>query len=243
MGRACRQFRRRQVPPSGLRGRPSGAPVRWRGKAAQDAGSPVQRHRPGVRCEGQAHCRLALQRRQPLVRRRQDRQSAPTGMEGQPHRDRHQPGRRVRGDRHAGERAARLAPDRRAAHADERLSGQDAGDEFHPQRQVAGHLRRRRHRAVAVLWRRADEQGADRTRRRRWRHLHAGRREPAAGCGGGRLLGRAGGAGRHRRRPHPAGLRPGRGPVSALTWSADGAHLAFGTETGFAALVNFSRPD
>ena len=36
---------------------------------------------------------------------------------------------------------------------------------------------------------------------------------------------------------------PGRGPVSALTWSADGAHLAFGTETGFAALVNFSRPD
>jgi WD40 repeat protein len=34
---------------------------------------------------------------------------------------------------------------------------------------------------------------------------------------------------------------PGRGPVSALAWSADGAHLAFGTETGFAALVDFSR--
>ena len=34
---------------------------------------------------------------------------------------------------------------------------------------------------------------------------------------------------------------PGRGPVSALAWSADGARLAFGTETGFAALVDFSR--
>ena len=33
----------------------------------------------------------------------------------------------------------------------------------------------------------------------------------------------------------------GRGPVSALAWSADGAHLAFGTETGFAALVDFSQ--
>jgi len=34
---------------------------------------------------------------------------------------------------------------------------------------------------------------------------------------------------------------PGRGPVSALAWSADGAHLAFGSETGFAALVDFSQ--
>ncbi len=34
---------------------------------------------------------------------------------------------------------------------------------------------------------------------------------------------------------------PGRGPVSALAWSPDGAYLAFGTETGFAALVDFSR--
>ncbi len=35
---------------------------------------------------------------------------------------------------------------------------------------------------------------------------------------------------------------PGRGAVSALAWSgADGAHLAFGTETGFAALVDFSQ--
>ena len=33
---------------------------------------------------------------------------------------------------------------------------------------------------------------------------------------------------------------PGRGPVSALAWSADGSHLAFGTETGFAALVDLS---
>jgi WD40 repeat protein len=34
---------------------------------------------------------------------------------------------------------------------------------------------------------------------------------------------------------------PGRGPVSALAWSADGAQLAFGTESGFAALVDFSK--
>jgi len=34
---------------------------------------------------------------------------------------------------------------------------------------------------------------------------------------------------------------PGRGPVSALAWSADGAHLALGTEGGFAALVDFSK--
>jgi WD40 repeat protein len=34
---------------------------------------------------------------------------------------------------------------------------------------------------------------------------------------------------------------PGRGPVSALAWSGDGEHLAFGTESGFAALVDFSK--
>ncbi len=34
---------------------------------------------------------------------------------------------------------------------------------------------------------------------------------------------------------------PGRGPVSALAWSADGSRLAFGTETGFAAVVDFSK--
>jgi WD40 repeat protein len=33
---------------------------------------------------------------------------------------------------------------------------------------------------------------------------------------------------------------PGRGPVSALAWNATGSHLAIGTETGFAALVNFA---
>jgi WD40 repeat protein len=35
--------------------------------------------------------------------------------------------------------------------------------------------------------------------------------------------------------------RPAHGAVSALAWSTDGARLAFGTETGFAALVDFSR--
>ncbi len=33
----------------------------------------------------------------------------------------------------------------------------------------------------------------------------------------------------------------GRGPVSAMAWSADGSRLAFGTETGFAAVVDFSK--
>lgn len=34
---------------------------------------------------------------------------------------------------------------------------------------------------------------------------------------------------------------PGRGAVSALAWSGDGARLAFGTETGFAAVVDLSK--
>jgi WD40 repeat protein len=34
---------------------------------------------------------------------------------------------------------------------------------------------------------------------------------------------------------------PGRGPVSALAWSPDGTRLAFGTEQGFAALVDLSK--
>jgi WD40 repeat protein len=34
---------------------------------------------------------------------------------------------------------------------------------------------------------------------------------------------------------------PGHGPITALAWDASGATLAFGTETGFAALVDFSR--
>lgn len=34
---------------------------------------------------------------------------------------------------------------------------------------------------------------------------------------------------------------PGRGSVSALAWSPDGTHLAFGAETGFAAIVDFTK--
>ncbi len=34
---------------------------------------------------------------------------------------------------------------------------------------------------------------------------------------------------------------PGRGPISALTWSPDGSQLALGTETGFAAVVDLSK--
>jgi WD40 repeat protein len=35
---------------------------------------------------------------------------------------------------------------------------------------------------------------------------------------------------------------PGRGAVSTLAWSDDGGHLAFGTETGFAAMIDVSKP-
>ncbi len=34
---------------------------------------------------------------------------------------------------------------------------------------------------------------------------------------------------------------PGRGSVSALAWSPDGTWLGFGTDTGFAALIDFSK--
>ncbi len=34
---------------------------------------------------------------------------------------------------------------------------------------------------------------------------------------------------------------PDHGPISALAWSADGTQLAVGTETGFAALVDFAK--
>jgi WD40 repeat protein len=33
---------------------------------------------------------------------------------------------------------------------------------------------------------------------------------------------------------------PGRGAITALSWNASGSHLAFGTEDGFAAVVDFS---
>jgi WD40 repeat protein len=34
---------------------------------------------------------------------------------------------------------------------------------------------------------------------------------------------------------------PGRGAITALAWNASGSHLALGTESGFAALVDFSK--
>jgi len=34
---------------------------------------------------------------------------------------------------------------------------------------------------------------------------------------------------------------PEHGPVSALTWSPDGAFMAIGTETGYAAILDFSK--
>ena len=35
---------------------------------------------------------------------------------------------------------------------------------------------------------------------------------------------------------------PGHGPVSALTWNADGTKLAVGTEDGYAAVIDFAAP-
>lgn len=37
--------------------------------------------------------------------------------------------------------------------------------------------------------------------------------------------------------------RPGRGKVTALAWSGPGAHLAFGTESGFCAVVDLGRKE
>ena len=34
---------------------------------------------------------------------------------------------------------------------------------------------------------------------------------------------------------------PDHGPISALAWSADGTQLAVGSETGFAALIDFAK--
>ena len=39
----------------------------------------------------------------------------------------------------------------------------------------------------------------------------------------------------------PVAMPAGHGPVTALAWSADGSKLAFGTETGFAALVDLAK--
>ena len=36
---------------------------------------------------------------------------------------------------------------------------------------------------------------------------------------------------------------PGRGAISALAWNSSGSHLAFGTEDGFAAIVDFSKQE
>ncbi len=79
--------------------------------------------------------------------------------------DRDPSGRRRRGDRDAGERAARLAPVGQPAHAHERLSRENRIAVFHAQRQVAGDQRCRFDGALAVLRWWPDGQGADRARR------------------------------------------------------------------------------
>ena len=56
------------------------------GEKLKELRIPSTRHRPRLRCQGQARRRLALQRRDAVVRRRQDGHAAQAGMEGQPHR-------------------------------------------------------------------------------------------------------------------------------------------------------------
>ena len=91
----------------------------------KELAAPVLGHRLAFDARGKRVGGSALQRRLAVVRRGQGGQPAQAGMEGQPHRDRHSSGRRRRGDRDAGERAARLAPVRQPAPAHERLSRED----------------------------------------------------------------------------------------------------------------------
>ena len=75
-------------------------------------------------------------------------------------------------------------------------------------------------------------------------HLHPGRGASAAGDGRGRLRRRACGAGGRQLVAHPAGRAAGaRADVSALAWSPDGSQLAFGTEKGFAAIIDLTKRD
>jgi hypothetical protein len=79
----------------------------------------------------------------------------------------------------AGERPAWLAPGRWPAHAHVRLPVEDAFAELHRARPVAGDERRRQRRHLALLRRRPDGQGADRTGGRRRRAVQR-RRLPSA---------------------------------------------------------------
>ena len=198
--------RRRRADRLRRRARDAPAVRRWRAPAQLRAS--LDRHRDRLRHARQAARRLALQRRVALVHRLEGRRAATAGVEGQPYRRRDPPCRRRGGDGDAGERAARLAARRRAAHADERLPGQAAHRRLHPERAVARLLGRGRGGAVAVLRRRPDGQGADRTRAGRG-DLHPGGLPPEAGDGRRRFRGRAGGAGRHRHRPGAAGAGGG----------------------------------
>lgn len=241
MGGACGELRHR--PRQGADRRqpgPQRAPVR-RGRAqGEGMAPPVHRHRRRLRRQGQAGGRVPLQRLFHLVHRRQDRHAAQAGLEGQPHRDRLPPRGRGGGHRDAGKRPARLAPVRRAAHAHVRLPRQDPVDGLHPQGQVAGQQRGGRDGAVALPRWRADGQGTAGAGRRRWRDLQPGRR-PSRGRGDRRrLCRRAGGDGGNQLLARGRCRPPDHGPITALAWSPAGTHLAVGTETGFAGIVDLS---
>ena len=65
---------------------------------------------------------------------------------------------------------------------------------------------------------------------------------PQQDDGGGRLRRRAGGAGRHRLTARILPIAPpDQGPVTALAWSPDGSTWRFGTEQGFAAIIDCSN--
>ena len=215
------------------------------GATAEDAGASLDRHRPRVRCEGQARRRLALQRRQrcgsspprPTARASWNGRAATpaspsartatrvvTAMqENALHGWRLSDGQHMRMSGYPGEDASRCRSPRAASGWPPR--GADA----------------------IVLWpffgggpmgkapmELAGGDGVICTARRR-----ATRSTRSVA---GRLRRRAGGAGRYRLVAHPAGVRPGPRPdLRAGLERRTARHLAFGTETGFAAIVDFSK--
>ncbi len=126
-----------------------------------------------------------------------------------------------------------------------RMSGYPAKTDqpvVHPQRQMDGQQRRRRDGAVAVLRRRS------RWARRRWNWRGVdGIICTQVACNpkdeivaGGFADGLVVVADITSSRILPV-VPPDHGPISTLAWSPDGTQLAVGTETGFAAIIDFAK--
>jgi hypothetical protein len=113
---------------------------------------PARAHRlrRGLRAQGPAHRDLDLWRRGPLVRPDRRTEADLPQMGRVAHRRDLLPRRGLRGHRHAGFPAARLAAEGPEEHADGRLSVQGPGLQLPVQRPAAGHLRRPGRRALAL---------------------------------------------------------------------------------------------